>query len=216
MQNSLSEAAWPTTQYLWGLHPVFAWLGDKAGLLYNRGEAPLIALSGGMLENACLFIVAGTIPNRKSTPVIDEWFALLFKDGRFERELTMGDVLSMTKIRGGDLPNADAATPGMQESAIALLPNVVEIATGIMQRHCNDYKGRIDPHIDKELDKLAELQKRHMDYQMSLFEDEKRESEQKRKVDKMFDDYVEWVKDTLEIEDNPYIRIIAAIAGAGV
>jgi hypothetical protein len=35
-QNSMSENAWPTVQYLWPLHPIFEWLNDKAGLLFGR------------------------------------------------------------------------------------------------------------------------------------------------------------------------------------
>ena len=42
MQNNMSETAWPTTQYLWPLHPIYEWVNDKAGLLFGRGEAPLV------------------------------------------------------------------------------------------------------------------------------------------------------------------------------
>ena len=214
MQNSLSESAWPTTQFLWKLHPLFIWLNDKASLLYGRGEAPLIGLSDGLLKNQYLYIIAGTIPNRKSSPVIDEWFALLFQDGRFVKELSMNEVLMITKFGSGDLPNRNLITPEMQQEATALLPQAVEIAKEIMQRHCEAYNERINPHIDEELDKLSDLQQKHKDYQLSLFEDERRKSERERKVDKVFEDFVDWVKDTLEIENNPYIRIIAAMTGA--
>ena len=105
MQNNLSEVAWPTTQFLWKLHPLFTWLNDKASLFYGRGEAPLIGLSSGLQKNQCLYIVSGTIPNRKSSPVVDEWFVLFFQDGRFIKELSMNDMLSMTKLDSGDLPN---------------------------------------------------------------------------------------------------------------
>lgn len=30
MQKNMDEAAWPTTQYLWKLHPVLSWVNDKA------------------------------------------------------------------------------------------------------------------------------------------------------------------------------------------
>jgi hypothetical protein len=213
MQNNLSEEAWPTTQYLWKLHPLFIWLNDKASLLYGRGEAPLIGLSDGLLKNQCLFIVAGTIPNRKSSPVIDEWFALLFQDGRFTEELSMNEVLARTKIGSGNLPNRNVVTPEMQQAATAILPQAVEKAREIMQKHCDTYQMRINPHIDEELDKLATLQQKHKDYQLSLFEYERRKTEQERIVDKIFDDVGVWVKDTLEIENNPYIRIVAAMMG---
>jgi hypothetical protein len=213
MQNNLSETAWPATQFLWKLHPLFIWLNDKASLFYGRGEAPLIGLSDGLRQDQCLFIVAGIIPNRKSSPVIDEWFALLFQNGQFVKELSMLDVLSMTKIGSGDLPNRNVVTQDMQQEATALLPQAVNKAKEIMQRHCDEYNERINPLIDEELDKLAGLQEKHKVYQLSLFDDERRKTERERMVDRTFDNFVEWVKDTLEIENNPYIRIVAAMMG---
>lgn len=32
MQKNMDEAAWPSSQYLWKLHPIFSWVNDKAGL----------------------------------------------------------------------------------------------------------------------------------------------------------------------------------------
>ena len=211
MQNNLSETAWPVTQYLWKLHPLFIWLNDKAGLLYGRGEAPLIGLSDGLLNSQCLFIVAGTIPNRKSSPVIDEWFALLFQNGLFVKELSMNEALTMTKFGSGESPNRNVVTQEMQDEATVLLPRAVEKAREIMQRHCDVYKERINPLINEELDKLAGLQRKHRAYRMSLFEDERRRAEQERKVDMTFGNFVAWVQDTLEIENNPYIRIVASL-----
>jgi superfamily II DNA or RNA helicase len=215
MQNHLSETAWPATQFLWKLHPLFIWLNDKAGLFFGRNEAPLIGLSDGQLQNQCLFIIAGAIPNRKSSPVIDEWFALLFEDGRFRKELSMNETLIMTKIGAGNLPNRNIVTFEMRREAEALLPEAVDKAKEIMQRHCDEYKKRIDPLINEELDKLAGLQTKHEEYRKSLFEDERRKTEQVRIVDRIFDNFADWVKDTLEIENNPYIRVVAAMIGGG-
>ena len=38
MQNNMAETAWPKTQYLWQMHPLFTWVNDKAGLLFDRGQ----------------------------------------------------------------------------------------------------------------------------------------------------------------------------------
>lgn len=42
---------------------------------------------------------------------------------------------------------------------------------------------------DEELDKLAELETRHKYYQLSLFESERKKSEQERMVDELFDKF---------------------------
>lgn len=68
MEKNMDESAWPSTQYLWKLHPIMSWVNDKAGLLFKRGQAPVIGLPGRLPDGDCIFVVAGSIPNLKSTP----------------------------------------------------------------------------------------------------------------------------------------------------
>lgn len=88
MQNELAETAWPATQYLWKLHPIFNWIEDKAGVFYKRNEIPVLGLSNGLRANEIVYIIAGTIPNRKSTTVVDEWFGVYYKDNKFVQIFT--------------------------------------------------------------------------------------------------------------------------------
>jgi hypothetical protein len=213
MQNNLSETAWPQTQYLWALHPLFDWINDKAGLIYGRNEAPFIGVSDGLLPFEFVFILAGTIPNRKSAPVVDEWFGLLYKDGVFVSEMTMNELLLKTKFNRSDLPNTNQTTTEMAEHAASLLPLVVEDAGKVLRRRFDEYNSSMNPKIDAEIDKLAELEARHKEYQLSLFEDERIKSEKQRMVEHVFESFTNWVKDTLQIEDNPYLRVIAVLAG---
>jgi superfamily II DNA or RNA helicase len=213
MQNNLSETAWPTTQYLWKLHPLFTWINDKSSLLYGRNEAPIIGLTEGLAADDIIFIVAGTIPNRKSAPVVDEWFGLHYKNGTLQGELSMNDILAKSKLSRSDLPNQNLVTEDRTKEATALLRSVVEDAEVVLKKHYTEYNDAMTPKIYAELDKLDELKGRHMSYQLSLFEDERRKSESERRVEKLFNDFVEWVNDTLEIEDNPYIRVIAVLTG---
>ena len=71
----------------------------------------------------------------------------------------------------------------------------------------------MSPLLDQEIDKLAMLEDKHKYYQMSLFESERKKSEQERKVDELFDRFEKWVTETLSIENNPYIRFIAVLMG---
>lgn len=213
MQNNLSETAWPTTQYLWKLHPLFTWINDKSSLLYGRNEAPIIGLTDGLAVDDIVFIVAGTIPNRKSAPVVDEWFGLHYKNGTLQGELSMNDILAKSKLSRNDLPNQNLVTEERTKEATARLRSVVEDAKIVLKKHYTEYNDAMTPKINAELDKLDELKGRHMSYQLSLFEDERRKSESERRVEKLFNDFVEWVNDSLEIEDNPYIRVIAVLTG---
>ena len=72
------------------------------------------------------------------------------------------------------------------------------------------------------MERLVALENRHKDAQLSIFDlgiagNERKKSEKEREIEKIFNDFMEWEKDTLEIapeiEENPYIRIIAVTTG---
>lgn len=213
MQNNLEETAWPQTQYLWKQHPIMQWVNDKAGLIYGRGEAPVIGLNGELFKDESIFIVSGSIPNNKSTPLIDEWFGLYYKAGHFEKVLKMEDVLSKTHLTR-ELPNTGALEESKIKDLSTLLTDVVSQAKSNLEKFFIDYQKESDVQINEELDKLDSLREKKMVYQRSLFEnDERFQSEAERKVNKIFDDFCDYVKDTLTIKDNPYIKVVAVLAG---
>ena len=72
---------WPQAQYLWRLHPVLDWIADKASMQqFKRDEAPIVACEK-IKPGRFIYLVAGVIPNKKSSPVIDEWFGVDVDDG---------------------------------------------------------------------------------------------------------------------------------------
>ena len=213
MQNNMAETAWPKVQYLWKLHPLFTWVNDKAGLLFGRGEAPIIGLQQTLKPTETIFIVTGSIPNKRSTPLVDEWFGLVFEDGKYTGSISMEEVLRRSSLRKTDISNTASLKESDVEEATALLPEVVEQAKSYLHSYYEQYQSRINPLLDEELDKLADLEARHKDYQMSLFESERKRSEQERMVDALFDKFINWVTEALTIQDNPYIRIVTVLKG---
>lgn len=213
MQNNMAETAWPKVQYLWKLHPLFTWVNDKAGLLYGRGEAPIVGLPDVLKPSEMIFLVTGSIPNKRSTPLVDEWFGLLYENGSFKGSLSMNEVLRKTNLRNTNIPNSNALTGEDVQQAAELLPDVVEHAKEYLHGYYLQYEKRINPLLDEEIDKLAELETKHKNYQLSLFESERKKSEQERMVDELFDKFTSWVTDTLSIQNNPYIRIVTVLKG---
>lgn len=217
MQNELAEAAWPATQYLWKLHPVFNWIEDKAGIFYKRSEVPVLGLSNSLKSNEMIFIVAGMIPNRKSTTIVDEWFGVYYKDNKFVQILSMGEVMQTTHLNSKE-PNTQKVSEKQIECGQWLLQDVVEKAKEIMSQKCTEYKEKTEPYIYEEMERLETLENRHKDVQLSIFDlpgmsMERKKSEKEREIEKIFEAFMEWEKDTLEIEENPYIRIIAVTTG---
>ena len=214
MQNNMAETAWPKTQYLWQMHPLFTWVNDKAGLLFDRGQAPLIRIPNKLSDNEIIYIVSGSIPNRKSTPLVDEWFGLLYCNGKYVRTMDMNEVIQKTGIRNANLTNPGNTTEKDAADAEALLNDVVDHAKAYLKVKYQEYEDRMNPLLDNEVDKLIDLQNRHHAYyQMTLFEQTRKLEEKERSIDELFNEFISWVKETLTIQDNPYIRIAAVLTG---
>jgi ERCC4-related helicase len=216
LQNSLSETAWPKTQYLWPLHPLVSWINDKCGLLYGRKEVPLIVLPKGLGPSESVFLIAGTIPNRKSAPVVDHWFGLSFKGQSFDKELGFMEALAKAGLTDGPLPNPILATDDINRELSKLRSTVIEEAKRVLNNDYNEYNKRMKPIIGSEIQKLEELEKRHLDYQESLGpsnKDIEKKAKGKDYIPKIFKQFINWVEDTLEIQDNPYLQIIAVLTG---
>lgn len=209
MQKNMDETAWPTTQYLWKLHPVLTWVNDKASLLFKRDEAPVIGLPNKLKSGESIYIVTGSMPNLKSTPLVDEWFGLLYEDGKFVKVLSMNEVVQRAGLRNSKIPNSNCITETEISAASALLRDVVAHAKVHLDEHYKRYQTEMSPLLGQEVDKLIELQEKHKEYyQQTLFEHERKLKEQERRVDELFDQFMNWVTETLTIQNNPYIRVV--------
>lgn len=214
MQKNMDESAWPTTQYLWKLHPILNWVNDKAGLLFKRDEAPVIGLPNSLKPGESIYIVTGSIPNLKSTPLVDEWFGVLYQNGTFVKVLSMNEAVQKAGLSAPKIPNTNSITEAEIAAASGLLRDVVAQAKKYLDEHYKRYQAEMGPLLDEEVDKLIELQEKHKEYyQLTLFEHERQLREQERRVDELFDQFMNWVKETLTIQNNPYIRIVSVLVG---
>lgn len=213
MQNTMEEDAWPDTQYLWKLHPIFNWVNDKAGLLFKRTEAPIIGVNT-LAVGKKIFIVSGSIPNRKSTPLVDEIFGVEYENGHFASILNINAVVDTLKLKQNNLANADLITDIDVRSATALLPDVIRQAKFYMEKDAGKYEDAMNPKLDEELNKLVQLEKRHEGKLLELFKEGRVKNEKQRQIEALFKQFVDWVTDTLTIQkDNPYLKILAVVSG---
>ena len=126
----------------------------------------------------------------------------------------MNEVIQRAGLGNKKIPNTDSIGSDEIAAASSLLADVVRHAKDNMQIHYQNYQEKMNPLLDEEVDKLIELQDKHKTYyQTTLFEHERKLHEQERRVDDLFDEFINWVKDTLTIQNNPYIRIVAVIMG---
>ena len=218
LQNALEEDSWPKVHYLWRQHPIMQWANDKAGLFFDRQQAPLAGISS-LAPGEVIFCIAGTIPNRRAVPIVDEWFGLRFLNGRFDSFMTMDELLAATQYDRSDRPNPGNLTEDDAATVSAMLSEAVAKAKTHMSKCVKEYRDRTDEPVLQEWEKLESLKKRHLEHiehkfeQLSIFGNSKRKDAETRHIDTIFDEFESWVKDSMEIEDVPYIRIIAVFTG---
>ena len=220
LRNALEEDSWPKVQYLWRQHPIMQWAGDKASQFFGRQEAPLVGILT-LDKGEVIFCMAGTIPNRRSAPLVDEWFGLRFLNGRFDRLMSMEELVARTQFDCSDRPNASMLSEEDAGDVSALRSEAVAQAKLVMTKAAKAYRnGPAYDKIYQELKKLDDLKARHKAHleekyeQLTFFGKQKQKDAEQRHIEQIFKLFFEWVQDSMEIEaDHPYIRIVAVFMG---
>jgi superfamily II DNA or RNA helicase len=214
------ENAWPKLHYLWPQHPAIEWLQDKLLAQVARHSAPVLALpdtdtvTSSLQPGESVFLVSGLIPNRKAHPVIWEWFAIRCRDNAVMDIQPAEDWLRSLQL-DNRIPNR--AQPVNITPLEALRSPVIEAAKAEMKMHQQEYAAAKEPELERQLAELRELKDRQvtqMDLQLGSsaqaehFKTARRE-ERMNRIERVFNEYQTWVRDTLTIEPVPFIQIIA-------
>lgn len=207
------ETAWPRIHYLWPLNPVLEWINDKVVSGFGRQEAPILSLSGALDPAETVFILSGLLPNRKGHPLVHRWFSICFRDRQFMRVEPFETLIARTGLSATRFPNRENHTD--PEKIKSLLPEAVAQARLYMGKERNSFEDHINGQLNKQLMSLDRLKKKQYE-QLDLFYQEKKQDEKERKkrsIDRLFDEFTEWVEDTMTTENNPFIQVIAVLRG---
>jgi superfamily II DNA or RNA helicase len=208
------ENAWPRIHYLWQQNPILEWVNDKVVAGFGRHEAPVLSLNGPLSVGETIFILAGLIPNLKGHPLVHRWFGVTFQHEKFQEVEAFETVLARTGIGSVSFPNPQGAFDS--ESLRNLLPEAVTQAKQYMSGKRNQFENAINEKLNDHLAALERLKGRHHE-QLELFYMGKkqlaRKDQEKREIDRKFDEFIKWVEDTMTTEDNPFIQVIAVLRG---
>lgn len=215
MKNSLEDSAWPKVQYLWKLHPIFSWINDKASLFFKRGEVPALGIRQGLNYGEAIYIVNGIYPNRRSEARIDDWFGVRVKGSSKASEiLSMDEVVQLTGLNHDNLVNSNQLSQEDLCNLAEQLSAVYETAIQHLNNDSQEYLQKTKPQLDEEIEKLDELEQKHLATQLDLFQDNRRKQESgRRQIKELFNNFNSWVTDTMEIEQKPYVRFVAVLMG---
>ena len=212
------ESAWPAIQYMWEQHPVLLWLNDKVTTSFRRHEAPVVILPE--LDRDAIFLLSGVIPNRKSHPLVQEWFGVRFREGALLGVAPLKEVLAETGLGHRSIPNL-----GQEPDLVRLerlLPDAVDEGRRWMVTRRNEFENRINVKLNEELKELERLRGRQLqqlELRFAHVESEtgvlaSRRDQEERGVKQLFDEYLEWVEDTMTTESTPYLQVVAVLAGS--
>ena len=208
------ENAWPRIHYLWPHNPVLEWINDKVVSGFGRHEAPVLTLSDKLKAGETVFILSGLIPNRKSHPLVQRWFGVTFKDTAFQQIETFEKLLARTGLGKTKLPNR---TENIDIEALQeLLPKAVQQARDYMSEERKAFEEIINKKLNEQLRALERLKGKQY-RQLELFYTDQRQLSKKeqhrREIDRKFDEFIEWVEDTMTTENNPFIQVVSVLFG---
>jgi hypothetical protein len=200
------EQRWPRVHLLWQQHPAMEWLHDKILFAFGRHDAPVVEIPK-LKPGEAIVLVTGTLPNRKGHPLIQKWSGIRFERGTVRERLDLNAVMERTRFGRDELPNPAAARD------FAALQPLVAPAVDAMREEMRAARRSFDeavrPELDRQLERLSEFREaRFAQLELSLDLEHKR-AEKKRKVGDLYEQYQKWIRDTLETEDQPSIRVAA-------
>ena len=237
-ESRRDEAAWPRAHYLWRLNPVVGWLNDRMSAAFGRHEAPVLAGVPGLAPDETVFVLSGLVPNRRSHPLVYEWIGVAYRGGRFEALVSFDDLLARTGLgrgpvanrgpaaSGGPATNGGPAASGGQlptglDRLQRWLPEAVAKAREWVIGRRNAFEKRINDKLDRAVAALDELKARRLRQlelqlagsgQAEAFK-RARAERSRHEVEEIFDEYLEWIQETMTTEPRPWIRVVCVMTG---
>jgi hypothetical protein len=201
------DQRWPRIHLLWQQHPAIEWLHDKILSAFGRQDAPVVRLPG-LKPGETIVLATGTLPNRKGHPLIQRWAGIRFKGGAVQERLELSDVLARTRFGVEQIPNPAAG------GDLSALQRLIGPAVDAMREKLRDDRRAFDesvrPELDRQLTRLAAFRDARIAQLELRFEKmEHMRQAEKRKVGNLYEQYQKWIRDTLETEDQPSIRVAA-------
>lgn len=207
-------------QYLWPQHPVCDWLRQRITDSFGRHTAPVIRLPDQLTEDQHWYLAHGGFPNRRGQALIQDHAAVQITNGVVTDLLPLADCLQQLGINHNPLPNR--AESRDCTALAAHLPAVVEHLRNYLQGLRTQQNAELQQKVVNEQATLSTLREKHLqqiDIDFSANEQvasirDKRRAERQQQIERHFQDYETWLRDSATTEAEPYIQIVAVITGS--
>lgn len=219
LARASDDSPWADVHYLWPLHPVMQWLTDRINNAFGRHAAPVVRVPDRLKSHQAVVLVHGGFPNRRGHLLVHDWTGVELHNGRVHSVLDWQQFQQRLDLRPGTIPN-----PGQGADTVALqqlLPAAVNAARRRLVEHKQRFQADRQAVVEQQQRRLEELKQRHeQQLQMALdrsrqlenIKQQKRQQGQSR-IDRIFADYQNWLDNTQQVEDQPYLQVVAVFAG---
>jgi hypothetical protein len=213
------DAAWPALHFLSPIHPVMEWLSDRALNAFGRHAAPVLRLTQKLAADEHVVLMHGGFPNRRGHVLIQDWMGVYIKGNQLQGVLNWQALQQRLDLRPAAMPNRGQA--GEVESLAALLPLAVRSAEAHLQSIKADLEKTRSQSLVDQRQRLAALKVKHMgQLTLELTQSDapevfkaKRRDERQQHIDRVFQDYEDWLDNTQITEDQPYVQVAAFFTG---
>lgn len=209
------DTPWPSIHYLWPLHPVVQWLYDRSLNAFGRHTAPVIRIPQQLEQDEHWYVLHGGFPNRRGQVHLQSWCAVHIKDNQVIDSCDLEEFLQRINLNKLVNPGRSSDTSVLSK----LLPIAINHAKKQLEQERIQYEQTSNTVLEEQIDALNTLKSKHIS-QLELDleglsgskQDTKRYSRESE-INRIFDDYFEWLENTQLIEKQPYIQVAAVFTG---
>ena len=216
-QAKLEDDTWPALHYLWAQHPILDWLADRVLTHFGRHQAPVIQ-SLKLQAGVQAFVMMSLLPNRKGQPLLVDWQVAHRNGTNGAFRLEPFDAFAQRiGLKAGALANSSGARPPPLADLQAALPAAVAAMRAHMVVRQGEFAAANEARLQGTLQDLERLQARQIEQLQRRLDKQietvKRARFERRSqgIHRVFDDYRQWVQDTLTTEPQPWIQVMAAL-----
>jgi hypothetical protein len=205
-QARAEDETWPQLHYLWPQHPIVDWLVDRVITLFGRHRVPVIQ-SHYLQAGEQAFVMMGLVPNRKGQPLLVDWQVACRQPGQPFTLEPYDAFVQRAGLKAGQLPNPGLNSP--LQDLQAALPEAV----ACMRQHMVQQQAAFADEMQQRL-QAAQVQQLELRHAKQLEQVRRSQFERRsRVIRRVFDEYRQWVEDTLSTEPEPYLQVLAAVCG---
>jgi hypothetical protein len=215
-QAKAEDETWPQLHYLWPQHPIVDWLVDRAITQFGRHRAPVIQ-SHHLHPGVQAFVMLGLVPNRKGQPLLVDWQVVCRPASQPCTLEPYETFVQRAGLKAGQLPNPGLSIP-LHDMQATLPEAVAHMRQHMVQRQATfaeQMQQRLQGTL-ADLERLQTEQMQQLELRLEKQLEQVRRSQFERRsrvIRRVFDDYRQWVADTLSTEPEPYLQVLAAVCG---